>query len=200
MTKDRRNVYCHVQGELSSEEELIRKSSRGDSAAFEHLFRLKREKVFWVAFRIIGNEEDAKDITQVVFIKLWKVMGRFKFGYKLDRWLYRITVNTAIDFYRKEKRIKGREIEVGDLPVFRKDPEQEREMTLKEIQKIFLDLARLLTPRQRAVFTLKEIEGLSTREVAKIMKCRVSTVRNHLAQARGRMNRGLKVRYSGIRF
>lgn len=200
MTEDRRNVYRHGQEEVSSEEDLIRKSSRGDTSAFERLLQLKREKIFWIAFRIIGNEEDAKDITQQVFIKLWKVMGRFKLGYKLDRWLYRITVNTAIDFYRKEKRKKTWEIEAGDMPVFRTEPDQERQITLQEIQSIFLDLARLLTPRQRAVFTLKEIEGLSTREVAKIMKCRVSTVRNHLAQARDRMNRGLKVRYSGIRF
>jgi len=200
MSEKRRNADQYVQGKLSSDEELIRSAARGDTDAFERLIRQKRERIFWVAFQIIGNEEDAKDISQLVFIKLWKIMGKFKFGYKLDRWLYRITVNTAIDFYRKEKRKSEREIKAGDMPLFKAQPEQERDLSIREIQEIFMNLARLLTPRQRAIFTLKEIEGLDTREVAKIMRCRVSTVRNHLAQARERMNRGLKTRYSGVKF
>ena len=186
--------------QLPSENELIRRSSKGDSAAFEELLIRKRHRIFWTAFQMVGNEEDALDIMQQVFIKLWKVIGRFNFGFRLDRWLYRITVNTSIDFYRKEKRFRQKEAEVAIAPVVKEKPEQEREIAIREIQEIYTDLARLLTPRQRAIFTLREVEGLSSKEVAKVMRCRVSTVRNHLSQAREKLNRGLRLKYPGAKF
>ena len=85
-----------------SEQDWIREAQKGDLAAFEQLVRAKRERVFWLAFRIIGNEEDAKDIAQLVFIKLWSVIGKYRRKYPFDTWLYRIVVNLSIDFYRRE--------------------------------------------------------------------------------------------------
>jgi DNA-directed RNA polymerase specialized sigma24 family protein len=80
--------------------ELVLKAASGDEQAFEALIRRKREKVFWIAYRIIGDEEDARDIAQQTFIRLWKVLDRFKQEQSFDTWLYRITVNLAIDHYR----------------------------------------------------------------------------------------------------
>jgi RNA polymerase sigma-70 factor (ECF subfamily) len=202
MVKDEQSKTIENEGKerLPSENELIRRSSKGDSAAFEELLTRKRHRIFWVAFQMVGNEEDALDIVQQVFIKLWKVIGRFNFGFKLDRWLYRITVNASIDFYRKEKRIRQKEMEVATAPAVKERPPQERAMAIREIQEIYTDLAGMLSPRQRAVFTLREIEGLSVKEVAKVMRCRVSTVRNHMSQAREKLNRGLRSKYPGAKF
>ncbi|MFC2174073.1 RNA polymerase sigma factor, partial [Acidobacteriota bacterium] len=169
-----------------NEENWIRGAQKGDLTAFEQLVRAKRERIYWLAFRIIGNEEDAKDITQLVFIKLWKVIGQYRRKYPFDTWLYRIVVNLSIDYYRKEgqKRRLSTSIDEPESKVTLQSPQgQDLEMMLGEVSEIFAELAKELSPRQRAVFALKEIENRSTREVAKIMGLRQSTVRNHLFQA-----------------
>ncbi len=86
--------------DAAEDQELVRKAAGGDERAFEALVRRKRERVFWIANRIVGNEEDAREIAQSVFIRLWKVLPKYDPAQSFDTWLYRITVNLAIDQYR----------------------------------------------------------------------------------------------------
>src|SRR5437870_3357919 len=83
-----------------SDAELARLAAAGDEEAFEALIRRKRERVFWTAYRIIGDEEDAREIAQATFVRLWKVLGKYRPDQSFDTWLYRITTNLAIDRYR----------------------------------------------------------------------------------------------------
>ena len=80
--------------------DLIRAAAGGDRRAFADLVLKKRERVVRTAFQITGNLEDAKDVAQGVFLKLWKVLQRFDLSKRFDTWLYRITVNAAIDHVR----------------------------------------------------------------------------------------------------
>ena len=77
--------------------ELIRAAAGGDRRAFEDLVLRKRDQVVRTAFQITGNLEDAKDVAQGVFLRLWRVLQRFDLTRRFDTWLYRITVNAAID-------------------------------------------------------------------------------------------------------
>ncbi len=170
--------------EGGSEEEglLIKRCQRGDWQAFEELIEQKRQRIFWIAYQITGDEEGALDITQETFIKLWRSIGRFQRGRKFDTWLYRMVVNGSIDYLRKQKKVwggaspvEGMAEEFASIP-----PDAERKLLIKELQKIFNHLASRLPPKQRAAFVLREIHGFSIREIAKIMRATQSTIRNNL--------------------
>ena len=188
--------------DAGDDQELVRRAAQGDEKAFEALVRLKRERVFWIANRIIGNEEDARDIAQSVFIRLWKVLPQYDPAQSFDTWLYRITVNLAIDQYRSRGPVKSfspleeREAEsraarapatAGGDPL--------ASLTAADLRTVFERLAARLGEKQRAVFVLSQIEGMPNEEIARAMGISPSTVRNHLFQARRSLQEGLRLLY-----
>lgn len=177
---------------MSKEARLIASASRGDADAFEKLVRSRQEKVFWTAYQVVGHIEDARDVAQHVFLRLWQVLPRYRPSSSFDAWLHRITINLAIDACRRrqarpELPASHRLEPVAAPPAGTPGSELRR----REIQQIFRTLARRLSPQQRAVFVLKEMNGLETAEIAKIMELTASTVRNHLHQARKHLRQGL---------
>ncbi len=191
------------------EPELIRRSAEGDLEAFEALVERKRERVFWIAFHVVGDRELARDVTQEVFLRLYRVIRRFRSGGRFDAWLYRIAMNLSIDLLRHE-RPHREAAPLEDVPeaaapapgggpaVQTAGPgESPAGDTVRagEIGRIFAALAAQLSRKQRLAFVLREIEGLSTAEVAEILKTRESTVRNHILQARRILQDGLRRHY-----
>ena len=198
------------------EQDLIRRAASGDLDAFEDLVARKRERVFWIAYHIVGDEELARDVAQEVFIRLYRVIRRFRAGGRFDAWLYRIATNLGIDAYRRERphretapleAIDGRpfagEIATpGPAPgpggpatgASRESPAADA-LRQREVRRIFLTLSALLTRKQRLAFVLREFEGLTTAEVAEVMDTRESTVRNHVLQARRILQEELRRRY-----
>ena len=197
------------------EQELIRRSAEGDLDAFEILIERKRERVFWIACHIVGNEELARDVAQEVFIRLFRVIRRFRAGGRFDAWLHRISANLSIDLLRRERPhreaatldaihepISGPEGAAGPAAAppgassrgTRESPTDDA-LRRREVQRIFTVLSSLLTRKQRLAFVLREVEGLSTSEVAEIMKTRESTVRNHILQARRILQEEMRRRY-----
>lgn len=191
------------------EQELIRLAAAGDLEAFERLVERKRERVFWIACHIVGDRELAKDVTQEVFLRLYRVIRRFRSGGRFDAWLYRIAANLSIDLLRHERPHREatplEEVREEAAPGpgsgptgagagGRESPAGES-LKSREIGRIFVTLSSLLSRKQRLAFVLREIEGLSTGEVAEIMKTRESTVRNHVLQARRILQEELRRRY-----
>ena len=181
---------------------LAIQAAGGNEPAFEALIRRKRERVFWIAFRIVGNEEDAREIAQLTFIRLWKVLPKYRPEQSFDTWLYRITVNLAIDLYRA--RGPAREsLSLSDEEESRKESASLRAssgdpveaLAGAELKAIFESLASRLGERQRAIFVLSQIEGMPTEDIAQIMGISHSTVRNHLFQARRTLQEGLRALY-----
>ncbi len=185
---------------MRDETDLIAEAARGDADAFEELVLLKREQVVRTAYQITGDLEDARDVAQWVFIRLWKVLRRFDPGRRFDTWLYRITVNAAIDLLREKGPRGALQPLPEDSSALKADESgsAERSLDLHELQRAFLHLASRLAPKQRAAFVLREIEGLSTEEVARALEVRESTVRNHLLQARRVLRAGLEREYPGL--
>ncbi len=176
---------------MTDEAWLIAAAGRGDRQAFEKLVCGRQERVFWTAYQVVGHFEDARDVAQHVFIRLWQVLPRYRPGTSFDTWLHRITINLAIDACRRRRarpELVGSE---GVEPMAAASASPFQDLRQREVQRIFLRLARRLSPRQRAVFVLKEMNGLETNEIAEIMKLTPSTVRNHLHQARKELRRGL---------
>ena len=166
--------------------DLIRAAARGDQEAFAALVVMKRERVVRTAYQIVGDMEDARDVAQGVFLRLWRVLQRFDLERRFDTWLYRITVNAAIDYIRERgpKGVLQPLPEDGGAEVPSREPGADELVDRERLQRTFLRLAAKLAPKQRAVFVLKEIEGLDTDEVARVLEISESTVRNHLHQAR----------------
>jgi len=189
------------------EQDLIRRSAAGDLDAFEALVERKRERVFWIAYHVVGDEELARDVAQEVFIRLYRVIRRFRSGGRFDAWLYRIAMNLSIDLLRHERphREAAPLEEAGEAaatgagggPAARSGGESPagEGVRRRDIRRIFSTLSAHLSKKQRLAFVLREIEGLSTAEVAEILKTRESTVRNHILQARRILQEELRRRY-----
>ncbi|MGZ8868322.1 MAG: RNA polymerase sigma factor [Thermoanaerobaculia bacterium] len=174
---------------------LVETIRGGDAEAFEQLVRRKTPKVYALCYRIIGNAEDAKDIAQLVFIKLWENLGRYDSAYAFDTWLYRMVTNVAIDFIRSRQSRDNAVNSTLRLVKTSTDAEQGLVVQRKEIETVFKDVSSVLSPKQKTIFVMREMEDLPSAEIARILGCRESTVRNHLFNARKLMQAQLKQRY-----
>src|SRR5881396_1356864 len=121
--------------------QLVENARGGRPDAFEQLVRRKTSKVYSLCYRVIGNAEDAKDISQLVFIKLWENLEKYDPNYAFDTWLYRMVTNVAIDFLRNKQ---SRENAVNSnlrLVKTSVDAEQSVVVQRKEIENVFSDVA-----------------------------------------------------------
>src|SRR5205814_5948561 len=163
-----------TQSPEPDDRELVQTIRGGDSDAFEQLVRRKTSKVYALCYRIIGNAEDAKDISQLVFIKLWENLEKYDPQYAFDTWLYRMVTNVAIDFMRNKQ---SRENAVNsNLRLVRTSFEAEQGVTIqrKEIESVFNAVAAVLTPKQKSIFVMNQMDDLPFSEIAKILGCRES--------------------------
>jgi RNA polymerase sigma-70 factor (ECF subfamily) len=175
--------------------QLVQTIRGGDAEAFETLVRRKTSKVYALCYRVIGNAEDAKDISQLVFIKLWENLEKYDPRYAFDTWLYRMITNVAIDFMRNKQ---SRDTAVNsNLRLVKTSSEADQVVTVqrKEVENVFNEISDVLSPKQKTIFVMNQMEDLPSAEIAKILGCRESTVRNHLFNARKAMQLQLQKRY-----
>ncbi len=195
-------VYSRSQSRIAlseaSDAELLHALGRGDELALDELINRKTRPLLLLATRIVGDEDDARDVVQLTFLRLWDHRDRYDARFSPNTWIYRIATNLAIDHLRS-LRSRQRATEPVRAHLRRvSDDRDEREasgLQQREVQAIFHELAGELTEKQRAVFLLREVEGLSSDEVAAIVGCQESTVRNHLFNARKLLRRALLERY-----
>jgi len=175
--------------------QLVEQIRRGDDGAFETLVRRKTSKVYGLCYRVIGNGEDAKDISQLVFLKLWENIEKYDPTYAFDTWLYRMVTNVAIDFMRNKQSRDNAVNSNLRLVKTSVDPEQTVSVARREVESVFNAVSNVLSPKQKTIFVMSEMEDLRSSEIAKILGCRESTVRNHLFNARKLMQTQLKRRF-----
>ncbi len=184
-----------TQSAEPDDRELVQTIRQGDDRAFELLVRRKTSKVYAVCYRIIGNAEDAKDISQLVFIKLWENLEKYDAQYAFDTWLYRMVTNVAIDFMRNKQSRDNAVNSTLRLVKTAADAEQSVVVQRKEIENVFAEVSSVLSPKQKTVFVMNQIDDLPSSEIATILGCRESTVRNHLFNARKLMQVELQKRF-----
>ena len=167
--------------------ELAIQARGGDMLSFETLVSRKTPAVVCLARRVVGNVEDARDVAQMVFLRVWKEIHRYDEQYSLNTWLYRIATNLAIDFLRSAR---SREKAHGaTLHLVREREEStaagaSRSAEDRELARLFEAVSGKLSEKQKAAFVLREMEDCDTRDIAQILGCGESTVRNHLFNAR----------------
>lgn len=137
---------------------------------------------FAVAFRLLNNHEDAKDISQDAFVKLWENRKKYNPKIKLTTWLYKIITNTCLDYLKKQKNQPDSEKILNTLPETAFLPDTKLEN--KQIGEIIQALSNELTPKQKTVFVLSDLEELSADEISEITGMSKSTIKSNLYHAR----------------
>ena len=182
---------------MTREEELeiILRVRAGDTDAFEALVLEHQNKVYSLALRMVGNEEDARDMAQEAFIRAFNSLASFRGESKFSVWLYRLTSNICIDFLRGRAKRRTASLnwededgEEGELeiPDERFSPEARLERTeLRESVRRGLDS---LSPEYREILLLREINGLSYDEISRALSLEEGTVKSRIFRARKKLS------------
>jgi RNA polymerase sigma-70 factor (ECF subfamily) len=186
-----------------NEIELISRLKAGDAIAFKVLVETRQSLVFNTVIGFLQNAEDAEDVTQDVFVKIFESIPQFKGESALSTWVYRVAVTTALEFLRRKKRKKR----FGFLsPILGENNEPTLELpdfnhpgvTLDNREKsaMLFKAIRELPENQQTAFILNKVEGLSYQEVAEVMKTSLSAVESLLHRAKTNLKELLKNFYN----
>ena len=182
----------------ASDRDLLMSVREGDESALNELIGRKTKPLIQLCQRILGDAEEARDVVQVTFFKVWENRRKFDARWSPNTWIYRIASNLAIDHLRsrrsREKSHEPVRQHLRQVADSRAQGDLSR-LQQTEVAAIFRELSTGLSEKQRMVFLLRELEGLSSPEVAEIIGCRESTVRNHLFNARKYLRKELLRRY-----
>ena len=165
--------------------EIIRKSLNGQKQAFKEIMEEYTDYVFVLAFRILNNEDDSKDIVQETFIRIWKNLAKYNSKIKFTTWIYKIALNLSLDKLRTDKRKS--EISNSNPDVLKRilsDDDPEKVFGKKETQEILIKLSENLSLKQKAVFILRDIQELNPEETTVITGMSKEQIKSNLYNAR----------------
>ena len=181
---------------------LIRKAQSGDMKAFEQILYKYDKHVMNIAYSFRNNEEDAKDIYQEVFLRVYRGLKNFQFKSEFATWLYRITTNVCISHHTRQKKHKMDSIDEeigfdGENPLTLKDylsdnNETDSRMMHTDISNHINFAVEKLPPKQKMAFTLKFYQDYKIKEIAKMMNCTDGTIKRYLFTAANKMRESLK--------
>jgi RNA polymerase sigma-70 factor (ECF subfamily) len=192
------NSAAEKRPELN-EIDLIRRAQLEDTSAYEELVRRYYGKIYGLVYGMVSSREDAEDVTQEVFVKAWKALGRFRAQASFYTWIYRIAINRAINFRKKRNRRKTVQFEEFDPDIKQAESYKEfsskgsvlRKMNLSEFQKKMNEALLTLSDKHRAVVIMHDVQGMSHSDIASIVGCSEGTVRSRLFYARKKLQQEL---------
>lgn len=174
------------------ERELITRAKAGDESCFEQLIMRCKTRAYNIALRYMRNEDDALDVLQESFIKVFRHLSSFKEESSFDTWVYRIVVNTCNDMLRKNSNQKktdslhagGTSDEEWELELPDKSPTPEEALEHKEKARFILESMERLTAEQKEIVVLRDIQGFSYEEISDMLECSLGTVKSRINRAR----------------
>ncbi|MGE5653993.1 MAG: sigma-70 family RNA polymerase sigma factor [Bacillota bacterium] len=179
-------------GEINLDEQLVSACQNGHWEAFESLVARYERKIYNLAFRLSGNAEDANDLAQETFVRLYRSIHTFKGQSAFSTWLYRIATNVCLDEIRRRQRHPTMSL---DAPLETEEGQMERDVVdltqlpefiyeSKELRQLVQRLISELSEDHRTVLILRDFENLSYEEIAEILGCQLGTVKSRLNRAR----------------
>ncbi len=182
------------------ETRLIRRAQEGDGAAFEALVQMHDRQVLKLARQMLNNLEDAQDVYQDIFIKVFRSLPAFRFESEFSTWLYRIVINQCLNYrqWRSRRRFLSfdspRENEDSPSPQWPKDnnPDPEKAALSMELGREIALAMESLSDKQRAVFVLRHFHDQKLQDIAKTLGCAEGTVKNYLFRATQQMQKKLR--------
>ncbi|MGQ9707486.1 MAG: RNA polymerase sigma factor [bacterium] len=173
------------------DEELVRRAQKGNMEAFEELVRRYERKVYNIAYRLLGNEEDATEALQDTFLRVFRFIRKFSFKSSFYTWLYRIATNVSLTRLRRRKMtgmvsldapVPASEDLKFDIPDTGQTPQEAFEQ--KRLRERLEQAVKQLPEEYRAVVVLRDLEGLSNEEVSRVLKLSVPAVKSRLHRGR----------------
>jgi RNA polymerase sigma-70 factor (ECF subfamily) len=172
--------------------ELVELAQKGDRDAFRQLVERYQRRVYSICYGMLKNADDSMDVSQEVFVKVYRYLEKFNFQSSFYTWLYRITVNMCIDHIRKNQRVKKVEYDDG---ISREDGDEhtlpstlglnpDKVYGRKELRAKMLEALDSLGEKHRTILILREVDGLSYEEIADVLNISKGTVMSRLFHAR----------------
>ncbi len=197
---ENRAVHAGAQ-ERSTETDLIRAAQRGEADAFEQLVRTYDHNVLRMALNLLHSEEDARDVYQEVFLRVYRNLPKFRFDCAFSTWLYRIVANLCLDQIRKRKVRRedappldreGAEVDrLQFIPEERADVDPQRRLMSAEVNQRVQDVLETLTPRERIVFEMRHFQGMRLRSIGESLGVTEEAAKNCLFRATQKMRASL---------
>lgn len=178
----------------ADEKAVIKEAQRGNIMAFETLVKTYDRQVLQLAYSMVNNAQDAEDIYQEIFVKVFKSLSQFKFKSEFSTWLFRVVVNYCINFRKKRERrqtisleneMTGSESQMAFVKEAATTPE--RDVLNTELNQEIEQALEKLSEKQKTVFILRHYHGHKLKEISKIMVCSEGTVKNYLFRAHQKM-------------
>ena len=170
-----------------NDDELVARSMGGDAESFNQLILRWERPIYALAYRVIGREEDARDVCQETFLRAFRALPGFKGQAKFSSWLYRIALNLCRDWIRRQRRAPVMQmpegVDPGELAAERGPVESiETLVSRRELSAVVEEAMKLLPEEQRTAIILKEYHGMTFQEIAEMQGCPLSTVKTRLYQ------------------
>jgi RNA polymerase sigma-70 factor, ECF subfamily len=178
--------------------DLIQKAQQGDAGAFNQIVSAYRRRIMGTISHVIGRPEDVEDVAQEVFIRLYFSLGQLRTAEVFEPWLYRLTVNASYDYLRKSRRrIESRMADLSEQQVMMADAvagsrAQSDESEKRRVRDTVQELLSTVSEEDRILLTLKEVEGLSLKELEKIYNVNENALKVRLFRARQRVLKKMK--------
>jgi len=195
------NIAVHATSERADENTLIRAAQRGDPNAFEQLVRAYDHNVLRMALNLLHSQEDARDIYQEAFLRVFRNLHKFRFDCAFSTWLYRIVANLCLDQIRKRKVRKEEpsSLETGSgevdrfqfLPEQRADVDPQRQLMSAEVNARVQEVLNRLTARERVVFEMRHFQGMRLRAIGEALGVTEEAAKNCLFRATQKMRAAL---------
>jgi len=180
-----------------TDEELVDRSRRGDVDSFNQLILRWERPIYALAYRVIGREEDARDVCQETFLRAYRALPGFKGEAKFSSWVYRIALNLCRDWIRRQRRNPVQQMP-DDIDVLEQaaaaEPSESVEdlVARRELSTVVEEAMALLPEEQRTAIILKEYHGMTFQEIADLQGCPLSTVKTRLYQGLSVLRRQLE--------
>jgi RNA polymerase sigma-70 factor (ECF subfamily) len=168
---------------MKDEDKLVEEVLQGQYSSFEVLLQPYRQGFLNMAYRITGDIEEAKEICQEALLKIFKYLKSYKRGRSFKTWSYKVLMNTSYDYLKEKKKFK-RVIDSQKSTSVYEIPQFEQRVWKNQMKEKIRGMLDILSPKERAVFLLRDGENLSVREASLVLGCSQISVRTHLSRAR----------------
>ncbi|MBN2280976.1 MAG: RNA polymerase sigma factor [Candidatus Marinimicrobia bacterium] len=179
-----------------NEKGLIERAQGGDKMAFQEIMKIHGQKMLGLAFKFTKNHQDAEDLYQETFLKIYRNLNSFRFESEFTTWAYRILANIAYNTFRKQKNSQTVDMQDGERDLWETIPGDEKDQADREVynealrEQIHGALSQL-SPKQKTVFIMKHYEGKKIKDIAGILGTTEGTVKKYLFRATQKMRQSL---------
>lgn len=187
-----------------SDREIIRRFNAGETSVFAELVRRHSGRAYQIAYGVLGSREDAEEVSQDVFVRIYRSLSRFRGESEFTTWLYRIAMNLARNKYRWNKsRGAKRSLSLEEsrenesqgglgIQLPSNDPSPDREVGLAEFRKNVMAEMDKLPPLYREALVLRNVEEMSYEDIAAVLDCKLGTIKSRIARAREELRKRLE--------